>query len=359
MHPDDARNYLIRQACEAGFAHVRLVTVRQTPRIAAYDAWLSAGHQADMHWMVRGRDDRAEPARRVPGVQTALVIAVDHAHRRPSDPGGLTGMVARYAWGRDYHNVVGKRLRKLVKRLRGQGIGAWGGVDTAAILERAWAEASGLGFVGKNTLLIRPGTTSWSVLGVVFVDMVATADQPIERDHCGRCTRCLVACPTQAFPSPWTLDARRCIAYWTIESRDLPPRRLRPGFGRWVFGCDVCQEVCPHNHTPPDPVEDAFAPRNAWLDLPELLKTPDDALIERFTGTPLRRPGAVGLKRNAAIVLGNIGRAEGIEPLQRYGLTHSSPVVRASAVWALWRLGVPPGSPDPDPLVRSEQEAAR
>ncbi|MFT4622893.1 MAG: epoxyqueuosine reductase [Myxococcota bacterium] len=357
MLPDHARSHLVDTATSLGFAHVQLARVTETPQLDAFDSWLAQGHHADMDWLARSRPDRADPRRRLPTARTAIVLAVDHHHDRPADPGGRTGMVARYAWGRDYHNLVGKRIRKFTRRLRSEGISAWGGVDTAPILERAWAAAAGLGFTGKNTLLIRPGQTSWSVLGVVFVDLEATPDPPIVRDHCGSCTRCLTGCPTDAFPAPYELDARRCISYWTIEARGLPPADLRPAFGRWLFGCDVCQTVCPHNHSPPPSPEPDLAPRNAWIDLDDLLATPDEAVLARFLGTPLRRPGADGLKRNACIVLGNLGDDGAVPTLRTHAVHHSSPVVRAAAVWALARLGAPWRSRDPDPIVAAEQDA--
>lgn len=354
----EPRIHIEQLARRHGFSTVRVARIEEpVPGAEVYDAWLAAGHHGTMHYLERGRDVRVRPTTRLPGARSALVLAVDHHHRRPPDPGGRTGMVARYAWGRDYHNLIGKRLRKLRRDLREEGIDSFGGVDAAPILERSWARLAGLGFLGKNTLSIVPSRGSWYFLAVVFVDVDLEPDPPLPRSFCGRCTRCLQACPTQAFPAPWRLDATRCISYWTIEAPDLAPRSLRPGFGRWVFGCDVCQEVCPHNHAAPDSPEDDLLPRHAWLDLDEVLSTPDDALTERFTGTPLRRPGGHGLKRNALVVLGNLGDPGGADAAT-LGLGHPSPVVRSAAVWALHRLA--PGrvpDTDPDPTVQAEIDA--
>ena len=274
-----------RLATELGFTAVRVAPmVRPTPGIDVYDAWIAAGHHGEMGYLARGRDPRADVAERLPEARSAVVLAWDHAVSPPPDPGGLTGRVARYAWGRDYHNLVGKRLRSLKKTLsREHGVGSWGGVDAAPILERSWARLAGLGFLGKNTLAIVPSRGSWFFLAVLFLDCELPPDPPLPRpDFCGRCTRCLDRCPTDAFPAPFSLDATRCIAYWTIEARDLPPRPLRAGFGRWFFGCDLCQEVCPHNHAAaPEPHPDLL-PRNAFIDLPELLATPDEAVLDRF-----------------------------------------------------------------------------
>lgn len=353
----DARQHLTARALARGFEVVRFATVGPTPHAEAFARWLDAGHHADMDWLRDTADVRADPRRREASARTAMVMAVHHAWDAPPDPGGRTGRVARYAWGRDYHNLVGKRLRKLVRDLREDGLVAWGGVDTAPIVERSWAAASGLGFSGKNAVQIVPAQGSWFFLAVVFVDADAAPDPPLG-DHCGRCRRCLDACPTEAFVGPRTLDARRCIAYWTIEARALPPRDLRPGLGRWVFGCDVCQEVCPHNVRPPDPDDDDLRPRHAWLDLDTLLATPDGALMDRFLGTPLRRPRAAGLKRNALLVLGNLGDPGGLPSIDR-GLRHEDGMVRAAAVWAGAQLGSPPtpGTRDPDPRVQAEIDA--
>ena len=330
-------------AHELGFAHLRVARVGPTPHGDHFRGWVADGHHADMHWLDKDPDTRLDPRTREESVRSAIVLAVEHAHRAAPDPGGLTGRVARYAWGRDYHNLIGKRLRKLRRALRERGVRSWGGVDTAPILERSWAAAAGLGFSGKNSVQIWPASTSWMFLAVVFVDLELPADTPLP-DHCGRCTRCLSSCPTDAFVGPRTLDARKCISYWTIESKLLPPRDLRAAFGRWIFGCDDCQEVCPHNTTPPPPVEQDFIGPNAWIDLPALLHTKDDALLERFRGTPIRRPGAEGLKRNAAIALGNSGSDAAI-PALHLALQHPSDVVQGAALWALGRLHAIPSTP--------------
>ncbi len=331
------RAALLAHATRAGFATVRFAAAGPSPRGPAFDAWIAAESHGEMAWLASTAALRIDPLRRQPSARTAIVMAIQHAHAVPPDPGGRTGRVARYAWGRDYHNLIGKRLDKLKRALRAEGIACWGGVDTAPILERSWAEAAGLGFSGKSCMQIVPARTSWIFLAVLFVDVEVEPDLPITRDHCGACVRCLVGCPTQAFRGPRDLDARRCIAYWTIEARTLAPPDLLAGFGRWIFGCDVCQEVCPHNASPPDPDEVDLLPRHAWLDLDELLATPDDALMERFTGTPLRRPGAAGLKRNALVALGNLGDP-GAELSITRGHDHPDAQVRAAAAWAAERL---------------------
>jgi len=234
------------------------------------------------------------------------------------------------------------------------GIENWGGVDTAPILERAWAASAGVGFTGKNTLQIFPGGTSYFFLAVLFLTIEVAPPAPLG-DHCGKCNRCLTGCPTDAFPSPWTLDANRCISYWTIEASTMPPPHLRAKFGRWIFGCDICQEVCPHNHAPTDAEEDDFLPRHAWLDLDALVLSADSALLEKFIGTPLRRPGPAGLKRNALIALANIGDEDAV-PTALHALNHANPLVRSAAVWCLGSLNAQSQIPDTDedPLVSRE-----
>jgi len=326
--------------------------------MSAYDGWLTQGHHGDMSWMERGRDERADPRTRLASSRTALVLAMDYRAQRPPDPGGLTGKVACYAWGRDYHNLIGKRLMKLRKQLWSEGVDSWGGVDTAPILERTWAQLAGVGFVGKNSLVIRPGTTSWFFLSVLFLDAEIAPDAPVDRDHCGTCTRCLTGCPTGAIVQPYVVDARKCISYWTIEAPGLPPHNLRPAIGRWILGCDDCQEVCPHNARDTETLEADFSPRNAWIDLPELVTSPDEVLMERFRGTPLRRPKAAGLKRNALMVLAHLNDDTAL-PAARVALQHPSPVVRAAAIYCAHQLGAR-GLPrhDPEKIVMDEIVAA-
>ena len=341
MSPPD----VIRQEAVAhGFSRVRFASAAGAPGIGSYDAFLAQGFHGSMDWMVKSRPPRADPRRLLPDAAAAVVLGVDYAWPRPPDPGGLTGKVASYAWGRDYHNLIGKRLRKLCLRLREQvpGLETYGGVDSRPLIERAWAERAGLGFIGRNACAIVPGEGSYLFLAVILVNVELPPDPPtgaMDR-HCGRCRRCLDACPTDAFIASGQLDGRRCISYLTIEHDGDIPEALRPAMGRWVFGCDVCQEVCPHNHAPATSREADLAPRpeHAWLDLAAVLTDDDDALCARLAGTPLRRAAPIRLKRNAAVVLGNLGEPAG-RPALETALDHPSAVVRSHARWALDRLG--------------------
>ena len=347
---------LIRESAGAlGFRRVRFASLApEAPGVAALDAFLNDGRQGDMAWLARGRSPRADPTQLLPGARSAVVLGVDHAWPRPPDPGGLTGKVASYAWGRDYHNLVGKRLQRLVRQLRAArpGLGLYGGVDSRPLMERAWAERAGLGFIGRNATLIVPGEGSFLFLAVILVDVELPPDPPIGgmARHCGSCRACHPACPTDAFTGDGQLDARRCISYLTIELRGAIPEELRPGLGRWVFGCDLCQEVCPHNHgladgsrAPGSPgwsVEPDLAPRpeRAWLDLAWVLEASDEEIDARLMGSPLRRARPEGLKRNAAVVLGNLGDPAARGPLE-VGMRHPSAVVQEHARWALERIG--------------------
>ncbi len=330
-----------QQAAHFGFDQVRFAPLSPAPGIEAYDRFLSEDRQGEMKWMASSRAPRADPLHLLPSARSAIVLGMSYAHPRPPDPGGLTGKVASYAWGRDYHNLIGKRLRKLARELHQQipGFEAYWGVDSRPLIERAWAERSGLGFLGKNCMAIMPAHSSYFFLAVILVNLELPPDRPLMKDHCGSCTKCLDKCPTNAFTAPGQLDARRCISYLTIEHRSSIPDHLRPLLGRWVFGCDDCQEVCPHNGQRMPDANDDFGPRvgHAWLDLEWVLQADDERLLSHFEGSPIRRCKPVGLKRNAAIVLGNLG-----DPAARPALLHANAhpdaLVKEAAMWALERV---------------------
>ena len=327
-------------AAQYGFSRVRFADLQPPAGVENLDAFLSEGREGEMAYLRRSRDVRADPTQLLPDAQSVVVLGVDYAHPRPPDPGGLTGKVASYAWGRDYHNLIGKRLRKLVRDLRVNidGFNGYWSVDARPLNERAWAARAGLGFATKNCMIIVPGDTSYLFLAAILVNVPLPAD-PSLPDHCGTCHRCIDACPTSAFTSAGQLDARRCISYLTIEHRSVIPEELRPLMGRWVFGCEDCQEVCPHNPAKPSALEADLAPRpgHAWLDLPWVLQTDDDILDRHFQGSPIRRARPTGLKRNAAVVLGNLAD-RAAKPALEKALTHPSPVVAEHARWALDRL---------------------
>jgi epoxyqueuosine reductase len=314
-------------------------------------AWTAAGHHGDMGWMARDPPQRADPETVLRGVRSMVTVAVPHSRDLPPRPGGdrAMGRVARYAWGLDYHDVLLARLRALAADLPaalGRPCRAKAAVDHSPILDRAVAVRAGLGFFGKNTCVLLPRRGSYYLLGELLVDVELPPTPPARVEGCGTCTRCLPACPTGAIVAPFVLDARRCISYWTIELRGSIPREQRPSMGDWVFGCDVCQEVCPFNRFEPAAPWPELEPARgvgAYLDLEEALAvTDDDAFRHRYAGTPLLRPGRGGLLRNAAVAARNAGAARCVPRLARLVREDVDPVVREHALWAL--QGLDPGA---------------
>ena len=274
------------------------------------------------------------------------MLATDHA-TGPSigegvaiDPEPGRGRVARYAWGDDYHDLLRTRANALGQWLeeRMPGFRTRGVVDSAPLAERDFAWLAGLGWIGKNTMLISPHAGSYFFLTAILTDLVLPTDTPLAVDHCGTCTACLDACPTNAFPEPRVLDANRCISALTIEHRGGVPRELREGMNTWVFGCDICQEVCPWNRHAPGSAEPTFQPRDgeSTLDLADLLSLDDAGFRNRFKDSPLLRAKRHGLARSAAIVLGNRPHPPAFSALAA-ALRDAEPVVREAAVWALGR----------------------
>ncbi|MFQ5749715.1 MAG: tRNA epoxyqueuosine(34) reductase QueG [Planctomycetota bacterium] len=302
------------------------------------DAWLDAGRAGEMGYLARGRPHLTDLRRWKPWGRSLALFSLSYARASGGFKGG--GKVARYALGRDYHHLLGRRLEKLGRRLRKEGlVRRFRAVtDAAPLLEREWALRGGLGFRGKNTLLLHRIHGPWVLLGELLVEAewppwVPPAPQP----SCGSCTRCLEACPTGAFPRPYEIDSRRCISYLTIEKRGPIPRALRPLLGEWVFGCDVCLEVCPFGSSQSDQGELwGTLPALEQLTLEDLLGLSRPAFERAFRGSPLRRPGWAGLLRNACVVLGNLGR--GAAALEK-ALGHEEPLVRGHAAWALGILG--------------------
>ncbi|HET7376492.1 MAG TPA: tRNA epoxyqueuosine(34) reductase QueG, partial [Anaerolineae bacterium] len=251
------------------------------------------------------------------------------------------GLIARYAWGVDYYHLMTPRLNELTRFVRaesGREIKSKVYVDTGAVLERDWAQLSGLGFIGKNTCLINPRLGSWLFLGVLITDLDLEVDQPITHVSCGNCTRCLTACPTAAFTSPYVLDARKCISYLTIELRGSIPLELRSLLGNRIFGCDICQDVCPWPARFAQPTrERSFFPIDLDRAAPKLIdlaRLTEDQFKQKFAGTPILRAKRRGLLRNVAVALGNWGSTQASEALQGLALDQD-PVIAEHAQWGL------------------------
>ena len=305
------------------------------------DAWLASGYAGQMHYIADRRDAYEHPRHVLDGVQSVVMLAMNYHVGEPAELAPASGRVSRYAWGAvDYHDLIRERLHAAADYLREivPGARTRGVVDTAPLLEREFASLAGLGWVGKNTLLLNREAGSWFFLSALLTDAALDYDDPHTADHCGTCRACLDACPTDAFPSPYVLDASRCISYLTIELRESMPVDLRTGVGDWLFGCDICQDVCPWNRDAPESTEPAFAPTDDMntIDLAGLFDLDEAAFRARFRHTPLWRPRRRGILRNAAIVLGNRRSPTGLTALVR-GLKDEEPLVRTACAWALGR----------------------
>ncbi len=352
--PADLAHRLRAQARQLGFARVGIAGVASPPRHAAFVSWLKAGLAGPMTaWLARHEPLRADPQMLLSGVRSIVMLATDYdtSPRTPSrhravaaDGHDVTaappghGRVARYAVGDDYHDLLRSRLNMLANWLSDTvpGSTSRGVVDSAPLAERDFGWLAGLGWIGKNTMLISPQAGSFFFLSALLTTVELPADTPLEVDHCGTCTACLEACPTDAFPEPRVLDATRCIATLTIEDRGPVPADLREGMGEWVFGCDICQDVCPWNRHAPLVDEPAFQPRHgdATLPLADLLGLDTASFRQRFHGSPLLRAKRHGLARSAAIALGNAPDPAAAAALAT-ALADPEPVVRGAAAWAL------------------------
>jgi epoxyqueuosine reductase len=352
-------------ALTLGFARVGFCPLEPFEQAGeALRDWLTRGLHGEMAYLAG--EARHEPRQLLPEARSLLVVAWPYAAEDSRADGArrlpLTGQIARYARGADYHSLLKERLRQLADRcaeLTGGSVLARPCVDTAPLLEREAARRAGIGFTAKSTLTIAPGLGSYVLLGELLLDLeLELAPEPPLARGCGSCTSCLVACPTSAFVDAYTLDARRCISYLTIELKGAIPRALRPLIGRWVFGCDVCQEVCPFNQSrrprPVDPALTAHA-RLSEPDLVSLLELSASGYRRFVKRSALRRVGRVQLQRNAAVALGNSGLPEAAAPLARSLLENPSSLVREHAAWALGRL---PGEA-PRALLRAHRERER
>ena len=333
------------EARRLGFALVGVAPALPPPHAAALEPWLAAGHAGELAYLARNAAKRADPQLVVAGAQSIISVGL---HYRAAEPDAARwhdpahGQISRYAWGLDYHDIILPRLRALQSWLEtavGRAEIGRSYVDTGPVLERPVGVAAGLGFQGKNTLLINPRQGSWFVIGEIVVDVALAYDQP-SGGGCGTCQRCQVACPTQAFAGPYVLDARRCISYLTIELKGPIPRELRPLIGNHIFGCDVCQEVCPWNQKFGQlSAEPDFAPRSDPAPpLLELMALSDEEFRARFRGSPIKRAKRRGLLRNVAVALGNWGDPAAI-PALAAALNDHEALIRGHAAWALGRIG--------------------
>jgi epoxyqueuosine reductase len=324
-----------------GFDLAGIASLGPAATAPAFERWLDAGFAGDMGYLQHGAAKRRDTRLPVVGARSAIVVGLDYGGRAPPGP------IARYARGEDYHHVMLAKLAELQRLLSeetGSPVRGKAYVDTGPILERDLARRAGLGWFGKNTNLINPQRGSFFFIGALFVELPLEPDPPFEADRCGSCTRCLDACPTHAFTAVYTVDATRCISYLTIETRGAIPLALRPLMGELLYGCDICQDVCPWNvrfsHALREP---ALAPREdvTNADPRELLALDDASFRARFRGTPITRAKRRGLARNAAIVMGNRRDPGDLESLERAARGDPDPMVREHAAWALGRFDHP------------------
>ncbi|RLQ22362.1 tRNA epoxyqueuosine(34) reductase QueG [Seongchinamella sediminis] len=339
-----------RWAAELGFQQVGVSSVDLGDHEAYLQKWLDAGYHGSMDYMARHGSKRSRPAELVPETCRVISLRMDYLTDDSANAvlaSSEKAYISRYALGRDYHKLVRKRLAQLAARIEAE---AGGGrfrafVDSAPVLERALAEQAGLGWIAKNTMLINPEAGSWFFLGEIYTDLPLPETAAQESKHCGTCTACLTACPTDAFVAPFQLDARRCISYLTIEHHGSIDPQLRPLMGNRVFGCDDCQLVCPWTKFAGASGEDDFQPRHGLADaeLVALFLWDEDTFLARTAGSPIRRIGYERWLRNLAVGLGNGPATAAAIAALRQRQAHPSALVREHVAWALARLN-PKGS---------------
>jgi epoxyqueuosine reductase len=338
----DVTEQIKAHALQLGFSTAGVcaaVTATGVPRLVD---WLELGYAGEMAYLQKRLPAYEHPRGILEGARSVLMLTINYRTADPLPPRAGQGRVSRYAWGEDYHDLIRDKLNRLAKFVAAliSGAEARGVVDSAPLLEREYAQLAGLGWVGKNTLLLSKDAGSYYFLAALVTTAELAADEPFTADHCGTCTACLDACPTDAFVAPYVLDARRCISYLTIEHRSAIAHELRSGMQDWLFGCDVCQEVCPWNHRAPLSPEPTFSPRggNNPVELAELFDLDEAAFRQRFRHSPLWRAKRRGVLRNAAMVLGNGRHPASLPPLTK-GLADIEPLVRGGCAWALGQIG--------------------
>ncbi len=342
-----------RNAYRLGFSLAGITGCDPLPHGEVFDTWLADNRQGEMGYLAtpRSRQCRAHPQKILPECRSVLVLGVRYPVpgpvSAPGSPGWLKGKIAAYAWGLDYHAFLPDRLRRLVQLIEeqvGQPVPTRWYTDTGPILERELAQRAGLGWIGKNTCLIHPRHGSYFLLAEVLLGVELEPDPPFPFDRCGTCTRCLEACPTGCILPDRTIDARRCISFLTIELKGAIPHDLRPQMGGWIFGCDVCQQVCPWNRFATPSADQAFAQPPAVPEPPLLQELALSAaeFNRKYRHTPLARAKRRGYLRNIAMALGNSRDPQAIPALSEALETDPEPLVRSHAAWALGQIGTEP-----------------
>ena len=332
-------------ATELGFQDIGFTGVELGAHEAYLQKWLDAGYEGTMSWMARHGTKRSRPDELVPGTCTVISCRMDYLPE-PTDSREVIassekGFISRYALGRDYHKLIRSRLAKLAERIRTElASGEFRAfVDSAPVLERAIAEQAGMGWIAKNTMLINESAGSWFFLGEIYTDIPLTYSEPKKEKHCGSCSACLGACPTDAFVAPFVLDARRCISYLTIEHKGSIDPELRSKMGNRIYGCDDCQLVCPWNKFASISKEPDFQPRAdlANPDLVSLFAWSEEEFEQRLQGSAIRRIGHERWLRNVAVALGNAETTDSVVSALKARADHPSEMVREHVAWALNR----------------------
>jgi len=329
------------EAARLGFFSMGVARAGSLPDSERLDRWLQEGMHGEMHYMARQAAKRKHPDLVLPEVRSIITLAAGYYAGEEPETGATAGRISRYAAGQDYHRAMEKRLRvvaELVTRLV-PGIRALTYVDTGPVMEKSWGAEGGLGWIGKHSNLITRQQGSWFFLGAILLSVELEYGRP-ESDYCGKCVRCISACPTGAIVQPYVVDARRCISYLTIELRGKIPRTLRPLIGNRIFGCDDCQDVCPWNRFAARTPFDEFLPREGSQAPPlvSLIHLSADEFRLRFAGTAILRAGRDGFVRNVVVALGNLRSPQAVDGLSS-SIRDESALVRAHAAWALGRIG--------------------
>jgi epoxyqueuosine reductase len=334
----------IRQrARELGFDDCRFTTANAPASAEHFQDWIATGQHGEMTWLERTASNRTNPQLVLPGARSVICLAASYGIESPKSkvPNPRSGVVARYAQFNDYHDVLGKQLKQLtgfINQLGGAKTHSLWHVDTGPVLERDFAQRAGLGFVGKHANLISRQFGNWILIGEIITTLELEPDAP-EKNHCGKCARCIAACPTNAITAPFQLDARRCISYLSIELKDPIPIELRPAIGNRIFGCDDCLAVCPWNRFAHEGklMKSHARPELAEPDLIKLLQLDEAGFKSRFVGTPILRTKRRGLLRNVCVALGNVGDLSTLPHLQK-AAKDSEPLITEHAQWAIGQI---------------------
>ncbi|MGB0434050.1 MAG: tRNA epoxyqueuosine(34) reductase QueG [bacterium] len=342
MSPKALKDAIRQKAGELGFELVGMVPVQPSNTHEIYKAWLEKGYAGEMAYLERHLPLKQDPRNLLPEALSLVALAFNYYTGDHPESDGSKGKISRYAWSEDYHQIMHERLKQLSDFILvelGLGTKSRGLVDSGPILEREYAWRAGLGWFGKHSNLIHWKKGSWFFLTELLIDLPLEADQPFTRVDCGTCTRCIEACPTEAIVADREVDSRLCISYLTIELKGSIPRNLRPKMGNWIFGCDICQEVCPWNGKAPLSMEKGFAAEDSARtpDLGKLMELNQSEFRKRFKNSPVLRTKRRGLLRNVAIALGNWGNPQAIPALEQ-GLLDQEPLIRSHSAWGLGQV---------------------